>query len=235
MSGVHIKAKPGEIAENVVVVGDPGRAVFLSKLLEDARLVNDNRGLLVYTGRWKGVPITIATHGIGAPSAAIVFEELAMLGAKRLVRLGTAGGVGERVSVGSVIVADSASAIIGACGLSQYFDRYIPPMAPSLNLVTRLVEEVRRVREPVVAPVFCSDAFYSEDESLSRRLEAMGVAAIDMETAILYALSKARGYEVASVLIVSNRVGSRDFLPRERLESAVEKVGSAIFDALTEA
>ncbi|MEM4732552.1 MAG: nucleoside phosphorylase, partial [Desulfurococcaceae archaeon] len=90
---VHIKASKEDIAGNVIAGGDPYRVELLKQLLEDARVVNTHRGLLVTTGYYKGTKVTIATHGIGAPSAAIVFEELAQLGAKRIVRLGTAGGI----------------------------------------------------------------------------------------------------------------------------------------------
>lgn len=228
----HLIVGPGDIAETVVAVGDPGRATLISKLLNDAILVNDNRGLLVYTGRWKGREVTVATHGMGAPSAAIVFEELVRSGARRIVRLGTAGGVSSRVKVGSIVVADSASALIGGCGLGQYFDGFIPPMAPSINLTVRLIDNIRRVAEVNVGAVFCSDAFYSEGESLSRKLEEMGVIAVEMETAILYALARARGFEASSVLIVTNRIGSNHFIGNDSLSRIVEKVAPAIFDSL---
>jgi len=89
---LHILAKPEDIAPRVITSGDPARVKQLASYLEDARLVNENRGFLVYTGKYKGVDVTVATHMIGAPSAAIVFEELIMLGAKLIVRFGTCGG-----------------------------------------------------------------------------------------------------------------------------------------------
>ncbi len=88
---IHLRVSPGDIAERVVIVGDPERARQLSGLLVGARLVNENRGLMTYTGRYNGIDITVATHGIGAPSAAIVIEELISMGARLIVRLGTTG------------------------------------------------------------------------------------------------------------------------------------------------
>ena len=87
MSGppYHIKARPEDIAARIIVAGDPARVEQVSGMLKDAKLVNTNRGFITYTGYYKDVPITVATHGIGAPSAAIVFEELVMLGAKAVV------------------------------------------------------------------------------------------------------------------------------------------------------
>ncbi|TRM80208.1 5'-methylthioadenosine phosphorylase, partial [Sulfolobus sp. D5] len=91
MNPVHILAKKGEISEKVLIAGDPGRVKLLSTLLKDVKLVNENRGFLVYTGKYNDENVSIATHGIGGPSIAIVLEELAMLGANTFVRYGTAG------------------------------------------------------------------------------------------------------------------------------------------------
>ncbi|WP_062662555.1 phosphorylase family protein [Aeropyrum camini] len=114
---VHLEAGPGDIAPLAVAVGDPGRADRLaSSLLEDARLVSSARGLRVYTGSFNGSEVTIATHGIGGPSAAIVFEELRMLGAEVMVRLGTSGGLSKDLRLGDVVVAAGAGCYWGAGG-----------------------------------------------------------------------------------------------------------------------
>jgi len=92
MSLPHIvSAKPEDISKNVIAVGDPGRVELLATLLENPKVVNKHRGLIVVTGYYKNAKVTIATHGMGCPSANIVFEELGILGAKRIVRLGTSG------------------------------------------------------------------------------------------------------------------------------------------------
>ncbi|MEM4005372.1 MAG: nucleoside phosphorylase, partial [Desulfurococcaceae archaeon] len=83
---IHIKASSEDIARNVITSGDPGRVDLLSTLLTDAKIVNTHRGLKTITGYYKNSRVTIATHGIGAPSAAIVFEELHQLGARRIIR-----------------------------------------------------------------------------------------------------------------------------------------------------
>jgi len=100
----HILAKPGEIAERVIAVGDPARVEQVSKLLSDCRPVNVNRGFLVYTGEYDGVRVSIACHGVGGPSSAIVFEELRMLGAKVIVRLGTTGGFLPEMEPGELVI-----------------------------------------------------------------------------------------------------------------------------------
>ncbi|NAZ29085.1 MAG: nucleoside phosphorylase, partial [Caldivirga sp.] len=101
---IHLKVSEGDVAERVVVVGDPARARQLANMLNDARLVNENRGFLTYTGTYNGVKVTIATHGIGAPSAAIVIEELISSGARVIIRLGTAAALSSSIGLGDVII-----------------------------------------------------------------------------------------------------------------------------------
>ena len=92
MKPQHIRIEPSQLAEKVVVVGDPARAKYLAEhFLEDAELVNTERCFNIYTGYYRGERISVAVHGIGAASAAIVFEELRMLGAKVMIRLGIRG------------------------------------------------------------------------------------------------------------------------------------------------
>jgi len=210
----HIRASPGDIAETVFAVGDPGRAKRFSGILEDARLVSDYRGLLVYTGMVDGARVTVATHGMGAGSAGIVFEELIRLGAKRIIRLGTSGGMPGKTAKGDIIVADSAGTLPGACGLAQYAPGLVPPLAPDLRLASKTLSILRGSVEHAgsvrVGSVFCSDAFYAEDEDLGRRLARSGFIAVDMETAILYYIARIRGVAAASVLLVTNVIGEHE-------------------------
>lgn len=124
---IHLRVNPGgDIAERVVIVGDPERARQLSELLVGARLVNENRGLITYTGKYNGVDITVATHGIGAPpSAAIVIEELISMGARFIVRLGTAGGALRReIGIGDVVVPTGSAYNYGGI-YTQYLGSFI--------------------------------------------------------------------------------------------------------------
>ncbi len=115
----HIHAKKGDVASRVVICGDPARVEALSKLLERPRLVNTNRGFIAYTGKFNNKYVTIVAHGIGQPSAAIVIEELAQLGAKEMVRLGTCGGLDETMKVGDLVVPVGATYTYGGT-VTQY-------------------------------------------------------------------------------------------------------------------
>ena len=108
---IHLRAEPGDYAPNVLCPGDPVRSTYIAETFFDPgfRCVNTERGMLGYTGPFEGQPISVQTTGMGCPSAGIVFEELVMLGARRLVRVGTCGGLGEGMRMGDTVVALSAS------------------------------------------------------------------------------------------------------------------------------
>ncbi|MEM4344053.1 MAG: hypothetical protein QXT91_06915, partial [Candidatus Caldarchaeum sp.] len=100
MEPQHLKTK--DVAKRVVAAGDPARVVQLSKMLDSPRLVNENRGFITYTGSFQGVPVTVACHGVGGPSSAVVFEELIMLGARLIIRLGTCGAFVKGIKNGEI-------------------------------------------------------------------------------------------------------------------------------------
>jgi len=231
---IHIKALPGDVATRVLVTGDPGRSTVMAReLLEDYRLINDNRGLLAYTGFFNGVEVTIATHGIGGPSALIVFEELASLGARYIVRLGTAGSLSKSINIGDVVVASAASCMHGGCGLGQYYGGVTPPAAPDPALVNTLYMSVSKRLATHMGPVFSSDSFYAEDEVLANRLSRLGFIAIEMEVAPLYALSWLRGFRAAALLVISNSLVDEREREHRDLSNVVLEAGRAGLEALT--
>ncbi len=209
MSGppYHILAKKGDVAENVIAVGDPGRVKVLSELLSDVRIVNEHRGLLTITGKYRDVNVTIATHGMGCPSAAIVFEELGMLGAKNIVRLGTTGGMKRELRIGDIIVATGAAYVSGGCGIGQYMPEACGPTSPDPMLTYLIMRKLRDMGIKYYAgPVFSSDAFYAEDPEFATKWSSRGVIAVEMESAILFTLGWMRGWRTATVLVVSDNL-----------------------------
>ncbi len=231
----HIKAPKGSIAERVVVVGDPARAKFLAdRFLENARLVNEKRGFYVYTGSYRGVEVSVAVHGIGAPSAAIVFEELRMLGAKYIVRLGTCGGLVDYLDIGDMVVAAGAYYNPGGI-MAQYFGNYCPPAAPDPLLLGLVYEEAVKRGRAYLGYVYSSDAFYAEDPGMAERLAGLGAIAVEMEAAILYSLAGLRGYRAAALLVVSDNLvvpGKQELRHHEELEEYVARAGEAVLEAL---
>ncbi|MEZ0319720.1 MAG: nucleoside phosphorylase [Pyrobaculum sp.] len=214
----HIWAGAEDVSPIVVGVGDPGRARLFASLLEDARLVNENR-FPVYTGRVGHKRVSVVAHGIGGPSAAIALEELKMLGMEVFVRIGTAGSFG-RLAVGDVLVAAAAAAYQGGV-LGAYFPGALPPLAADPELAVRLAEALKAP----VGYVVSSDAFYAEDPQFVEYWRSRGALAVEMECAAAMALGWARGFKTGCVLVISNVVGRHEVVDlRQKFIEVFKKV-----------
>ena len=110
MSPGHVRAEPGDFAESVLLPGDPRRANYIAEnFFDDAKLVTDERGMLGYTGSYKGKPVSVQATGMGCPSAAIVTEELIQLDARNLLRIGICGGYSRELRLGDLVIATAAT------------------------------------------------------------------------------------------------------------------------------
>ncbi len=231
----HISAKKGDVAEKAIVVGDPARAALIKDLLSDPKLVSESRGFLIYTGKYRRSAVSIAVHGVGAPSAAIVFEELGMLGVNTMVRLGSCGSLRKDIAVGSIIVATSA-AHSNQGVISQYFQGDCPPNAPDPELTVRIMNYMRKAGLKIYSgPVVSSDAFYAEDPGFVEKWSRRGVLAVEMECSALFSLGWMRGWRTACVLVVSNSLagGDKAYLRTGELKDTYISVSKAILDVLT--
>lgn len=234
----HILSKRGDIAERVIVSGDPYRVKQISGILEDPVLVNENRGLLVYTGKFKGVPVSIATHGIGSGSASIVVEELVMLGAKYVVRLGTAGALVGELDIGDFVIASGAACIHNGNSLGQYAPGYCLPTSPSPLLTSLLIKKAKEKNVKfMVGPVFSSDSFYAESPQFANYWSERGIIAVEMECASLFGLSWMRKFHSAALLVISDSLVRHKevFLTAEQLRPRVEVAAGIVLEALIEA
>jgi len=231
MDPQHIKAKPGDVSPKVVISGDPARVAQLSTLLRRPRLVNENRGFLTYTGEYEGEELTVACHGIGGPSAAIVIEELIMLGAKAVVRLGSCGGLLRPMRVGDLVIATEAGYAGGT--LDSYLGRKITPK-PDGELTALLTDSAEEQKlKYYTGRVFSSDAFYAEGPDFAKRLTRKGYIAIEMECATLFGLGKLRRVKTASVLLVSdNATEGAPIVDADALRGYAKRAGEMVFVSL---
>lgn len=233
MRGQTAHLRPtAELADRVLLPGDPGRALLLAqRLLEAPRMFNHHRGLWGYTGLADdGAALSIQSTGMGGPSAAIVVEELIRLGARRLVRVGTCGALAEGFELGELLVTDAALAGDGASRALGTGDR----IAPDPELTGALVAAAAPdgVRTGAVASV---DLFYDPAPDAGARWLDAGALAVEMENATLFRLGALRGVAAASVLAVSDLVvpGTEpERIDEERLEAAAERMGALAVRAL---
>ncbi len=230
-----------DLAERVLLPGDPGRALLLAQaLLEQPRMFNHNRGLWGYTGTAAdGAPLTIQSTGMGGPSAAIVVEELVRLGARRLVRVGTCAALAAGLALGDVVVveeaicADGTSRALGA-GARVAAD---PPLTAALAAAA-----ARDGGGARSGAVVTTDLFYDERGAHADRPApstggvdpARPALAIEMEAATVLRLGVLRGAQAGCVLAVSDLLGAtRGRIDAEALEAAGERIGRIAAAALT--
>jgi 5'-methylthioadenosine phosphorylase len=233
---VHIRAKRTDIAPLVIAAGDPARTAQLAGMLEGAKIVNTNRGFITYTGHYNSRRITIATHGVGGPSSAVVFEELRMLGATSIVRLGTSGAMVRELGIGDFIVPTGAAHPGGSAATGHTSDGVLPPV-PDFGLTEKLIQGCRSRDSTFLAGlVFSSDSFYGEDRAFLKRWASRGVIGVEMECATLFTLGTLRRFRTASLLIVSNslvRRGEKEMVTSASLEPKVEEAGKIVLEALS--
>lgn len=202
---IHLRAEPGDYAEACLLPGDPLRAKYIADTFFDEPVeVNTYRGLLGFTGTFEGKPVSIQTSGMGCPSAAIVIEELVQLGVKKILRVGTCGGLRADV-MGELIVPLSAAPADSTA--MQYVDN--EPYAPtaSFELVHELVHQAKELGKNVrVGPIVSSAVFYQPDQGQARRWAERGILAVEMEAAVLFTLGALRNIQAGCVLLVSDLV-----------------------------
>src|SRR6058998_2447626 len=156
---IHIRAEPGEYAEACLLPGDPLRAKYIAETyLDDPVERNSERGLLGYTGTWNGKPVSVQGTGMGCPGATIVFEELVQLGVKKILRVGTCGGLQPHHQLGDMIVAISA---VPQDGTTHTYVKEPHCPTASFELVHAAVHAAKELGQPIhVGPVVSSDVFY---------------------------------------------------------------------------
>ncbi len=174
---IHLRAEPGDYADACLLPGDPLRASYIAETyLDDAVEVNGERGLLGYTGTFEGKRVSVQGTGMGCPGATIVFEELIQLGVKRLLRVGTCGGLQADHKLGDLIVALTA---VPADATATHLVRGEPhcPTA-SWELIHGAVHVAKETRQAMhVGPIVSSDLFYNPDEGQYQRWSSRGILA----------------------------------------------------------
>ena len=216
---VHIGAKPGEIAETVLMPGDPYRAKWAAEtFLEDAVCVNQVRGMLGFTGTWKGHRVTIQGSGMGMPSLSIYANELIKdYGAKTLIRIGSCGGMQQNVGIRDVILAMTASTV-STPSRGIFRELNFAPCA-DYGLLAAAHAAARAKGTPThVGGIYSSDIFYAERPDLDEQMQRHGILGVEMEAAELYILAARYGCRALAVLTVSDHLLTHEALPSEDRE-----------------
>ena len=208
MSTPHIAAEKGDFASTVLMPGDPKRARLIAETyLDEARLVNDVRGVQGYTGRFEGKPVSVMASGMGMPSMGIYSYELFhFFGVERIIRIGSAGALQPDIALRDVVFG------MGACTNSAYTAQYelggtYAPVA-DFALLRAAVEQAEKMGLPYrVGNLLSSDTFYGERND-TPGWRKMGVLAVEMEAAALYANAARAGKAALCICTISDVVGT---------------------------
>ena len=217
----HIKATPDDFAKTVLMPGDPLRAKFIAEtFLSDALLVNSVRGINGYTGKYKGHPVSVMASGMGMPSMAIYSYELFnFFGVENIIRIGSAGGMSERVKLRDIIIG------MGASTNSSYAAQYklsgtFAPIA-DYNLMKIAIEEAERIGAKYeVGNLLSSDTFYSADEKANEGWMRLGVLGVEMEAAALYMNAAYAGKRALAICTVSDHLLSGESLDSDARQTS---------------
>ncbi len=217
----HIKATPDDFARTVLMPGDPKRARFIAEnFLENARLVNDVRGIQGYTGTYGGIAVSVMASGMGMPSIGIYSYELFnFFGVENIIRVGSAGSLSENVKVRDIIIG------MGACTNSSYSSQFglsgsFAPIA-DYGLMTCAIDEAEaRGARYHVGNLLSSDVFYNADPAFNEKWARMGALGVEMEAAALYMNAAYAKKRALAICTVSDEIFTGASLPAEDREKS---------------
>jgi uridine phosphorylase len=218
----------GEIAEYVLISGDPQRIERIAGFFDESVKVGDYRGFVTYRGNYGGVDISASSTGIGGASSAIVVEELARLGAKTFIRVGTTGSLQPAIDVGDLVVATGAARDRGS---TSYAPSGYPAVA-DFYVTSALLNAAKDSKKKIHSGlVLTTDAFYGNDEML-RRWSKLNILSVEMECSTIFALAEVKKLRAGAILAVDSKplVGLQkgEFEPGQKTGELNESVQEAI-------
>ena len=219
MSTPHNSAKKGDIAETILLPGDPLRAKFIAeKFLDDPVQFNGVRNMLGYTGKYKGRPVSVMGTGMGMPSMGIYsYELIHTYGVKNLIRVGSCGAYSDKLKLYDIVFA------MGASTNSNYGKQFELPGIYSAIASWDLLYKAKQVADEknidvVIGNIFSSDTFYTPEKNLPEKWASMDVLAVEMEAYALYCNAAAAGVNALTILTVSDSLVTNERATTEERE-----------------
>lgn len=222
---IHIEARPGEIAESVLLPGDPMRAKWIAEtFLDNAVCYNDVRAMLGYTGTFKGKRISVQGTGMGIPSALIYCHELINdYGVKNLIRVGSAGSYQANVKIRDIVIAMAASSTSGINN-SRFINSDYSPTA-NFELFMKAAEYAKNNNIVIKAGnVLSSDEFYEDDFDSYKQWAEFGVLCVEMEAAGLYTIAAKYNVNALAILTISDSLVTKEKTTTEERETSFSKM-----------
>lgn len=221
----HIKPNGVEIAETILLPGDPLRAKFIAEnFLENPILFNEVRGMLGYTGEYKGKKISVMGTGMGTPSMALYSWELInIFGVKNLIRIGSCGAIQDNMNLYDIVLA------MGVATDSNYAHQFNLPGEFPITASYQLLEKAKKIADEKnykvhVGNVLCSDIFYNADQTALQKWAKMGILSVEMETVGLYLNAASAGVKALTILTVSDHIFRNEQTTQEERQTAFTKM-----------
>ncbi len=239
MPQIHLRAEEGDYAPLVLLPGDPNRATRISERFDEGSVnkVNEHRGLFGFTGTYRGTPVSVQTSGMGTPSLSIVVEELLRLGVRRMIRVGTCGGIAAGLKTGDLVIATAACPVDGTTRTYLHGEAYAP--AADFALTRALVDAADAAgMNPRTGLVASVDVFYNTDADYAQRWRDRGVLAFEMEASALFFLAARAGVQAGCALTVSDVLSEEvsteeSYLPLDELDRAIDRMIQVALEAGT--
>lgn len=204
---IHVRATKDDIAPYILLPGDPDRATYIAETFFDhPKCYTDYRKMYGYTGTYKGVPVSVQTTGMGISSTSIVVEELAMLGAKVLTRVGTCGAVQPEIEMADIILGTTAWATHATIEEMSGSNRYVPSADMNLVIDTAKVAREDHKIKLHMGPISTEMLFYCDTQSLYPGFADLGCLAVEMEAACIYTLAAKHKIKASCLLTASDLV-----------------------------
>lgn len=230
---VHIAAQPGEIAEKILLPGDPLRAKYIAeKFLDNPKCYNDVRGMLGYTGTYKGVPVSVQGTGMGMPSAAIYVNELVReYGVKQLIRVGTCGSIQKDVHVRDLVIAQAAATSSNI--IRNDFPKHDFPQIADFDLLLKSYNLAQEKGFNIhVGNVLSDDVFYKDSMDEVFRLGEHGVLGIEMEAAVIYYLAAKYQVQALAIMTVSDHILTGEETSSEERQETFDEMMIVALEAI---
>jgi uridine phosphorylase len=225
----HIMCGVGDVAKYVLISGDPKRVEKIAGFFDERVKVGDYRGFMTYTGSVDGIGVSTCSTGIGSPSAAIVVEELARIGAETFIRVGTTGSLQPDAEIGDMVIATAA---VRGDGTSRSYVPIEYPAIADFNVTGALIQTARQAKRMIhLGPVLTLDAFYGDLNNL-KRWSKFNVLSVEMECSTIFTLAALKKLRAGAILAVDSKplmgVGKDEFEPGEKTGELDERVQEAI-------
>ncbi len=231
---IHLEARPGEIAESVLLPGDPMRAKWIAEtFLEDAVCYNDVRAMLGYTGTYKGKRISVQGTGMGIPSALIYCHELINeYGVKNLIRVGSAGSYQPDINLRDIVIAMAASSTSGINN-SRFINADYSPTA-NFELFMKAAKYAEGAGIPIKAGnVLSSDEFYADEFESYQKWAEFGVLCVEMEAAGLYTIAAKYNVRALAILTISDSLVTKEKTTSDERETTFSQMIDIALNTLT--